>query len=307
MPEIKLDVFIFSFNRGAWLENLLASINDCLRNIPDVKLHIFDDDSDDQYTLKVLQDAKEVGISILRPLDFEVSKLGSRGGLHAGIKASLSEVSRKDSLALLLQDDMQIVRDLDCKELELAKAQIRDSGNPFLYVNFWTGGAAMRSKYMVFSDKGFFHKFSPREKRFRAYTDVCLVDVNLLRSSKFDFQNSEKRMDQNASCVFGKMAWSPYPFTAMLPDPSVYRNGVLFQGNIFRFNKMTSHDVGNFLSREIVENLPTAENFLTIEDCELPIPWLYGVELSWSKKVSLRVKKIFSALKFKVFGSVSSE
>jgi glycosyltransferase involved in cell wall biosynthesis len=300
MSDVKLDVFIFSFNRGAWLENLLSSVHDCLKNIPDVKLYIFDDDSDEEITLKVLQDAKKAGISILRALDFESSSFGSRGGLHAGIKASLCEVSREDSLALLLQDDMQIVRDLKCKDLELAKMQIKNSGNPFLYVNFWTGGVAMRSQQMVFSNKGFFHKFSPREKRFRAYTDVCLVDVNLLRSSKFDFQNSEKQMDQNASRVFGKMAWSPYPFTAMLPDPSVYRNGVLFQGNIFRFEKMTSQNVDNFLSRNVVENLPVSENFLKIENHDLPSPWLYGVELSWSKKILLKITKTFFALKLKV-------
>ena len=252
-------------------------------------------------TLKVLQDAKKAGISILRALDFESSSFGSRGGLHAGIKASLSEVSRDNSFALLLQDDMQIVRDLKCEDLELAKMQIKNSGNPFLYVNFWTGGAAMRSNQMVFSDKGFFHKFSPREKRFRAYTDVCLVDVNLLRSSKFDFQNSEKQMDQNASRVFGKMAWSPYPFTAMLPDPSVYRNGVLFQGTIFRFEKMTSQNVDNFLSRNVVENLPVSERFLKIENHDLPFPWLYGVELSWSKKILLKIKKTFFALRLNVF------
>ena len=149
--------------------------------------------------------------------------------------------------------------------------------------------------------RAFFHKFSPREKRFRAYTDVCLVDVNLLRSSRFDFQNSEKRMDQNASRVFGKMAWSPYPFTAMLPDPSVYRNGLLFQGNIFRFEKMTSQNVDNFLSRNVVENLPVSESFLKIENHDLPSPWLYGVELSRSKKILFKIKKTFFALKLKVF------
>jgi hypothetical protein len=301
MSGVKLDVFIFSFNRGAWLENLLSSVNDCMKNIPDVNVYIFDDDSDEPITLKVLQDAKEAGISILRPLDFEPSNFGSRGGLHAGIKASLCKVSRDDSLALLLQDDMQIVRDVNCKDLELAKMQIKNSGNPFLYVNFWTGGVAMRRKQMVFSDQGFFHKFSPREKRFRAYTDVCLVDVNLLRSSKFDFQNSEKKMDKNASRVFGKMAWSPYPFTAMLPDPSVYRNGVLFQGNIFRFEKMTSKNADDFLSRNVVEKLPISESFLKIENHDLPSPWLYGVELGWSKKILLKIKKIFLAVKFKVF------
>ncbi|NDA29856.1 MAG: hypothetical protein EBZ12_05325, partial [Alphaproteobacteria bacterium] len=61
MSGVKLDVFIFSFNRGAWLENLLSSVNDCMKNIPDVNVYIFDDDSDEPITLKVLQDAKEAG------------------------------------------------------------------------------------------------------------------------------------------------------------------------------------------------------------------------------------------------------
>ena len=64
---------------------------------------------------------------------------------------------------------------------------------------------------------------------------------------------------------------------------------------------MTSQNADNFLSRNVVEKLPISESFLKIENHDLPSPWLYGVELSWAEKILLKIKKIFSAVKFKVF------
>ncbi len=294
MNSNALDVFVFSYNRGAWLDNLIQSVTKLLAPPLDVELHIFDDHSNDEQTLQVLDRLRAQGVHIHHATDFDMQGRGSRGGLHAGIEASLTRVARKGSLALLLQDDMEIVRPVTVADLAMVRDLVQKTGNPFVYVNFLTGGEEYRKKTMNWSEGGYYIKYSPRERRYRAYTDVCAVDVDFLRKSKFAFERSEKKIDHLAAKVFGPMAWSPYPFTAMLPDPAVYREGRLFSGQVFSFQDFEKESLARFMRRDVQLELPAAEKYLKVEGVELPTPWQYGVEVGPLKRILLKIKKIFS-------------
>lgn len=286
-----LDVFVFSYNRGAWLNNLLQSITGLLAPPLDVELHVFDDHSNDAETLQVLERLRAQGVQIHHATDFDIQGRGSRGGLHAGIEAALTRVARKGSLALLLQDDMQIVRPVSAGDLAMVRDLVQKTGNPFVYVNFLTGGEQYRRKTMSWCEGGYYTKYSPREKRYRAYTDVCAVDVDFLRESEFVFGRSEKTIDHRAAKAFGPMAWSPYPFTAMLPDPAVYREGRRFSGQPFSFQKFDDELLDRFMKRDVQLELPVAEKYLKVEGVELPTPWRYGVEVNLLDRILLKLKK----------------
>ena len=288
-----LDVFIFSYNRGPWMSNLAKSVTAFLGPPLDVAVHVFDDHSDDAQTLEVLERLRSEGVQIHHPTDFEMEGRGTRGGLHAGIDAALTRVARKGSVALLLQDDMQIVRPVTAADLATVRDLVQKTGNPFVYVNFLTGGEEYRKKTMSWCEGGYYTKYSPRERRNRAYTDVCAVDVDFLRKSEFVFERSEKSIDHRAAEVFGPMAWSPYPFTAMLPDPAVYREGRLFSGQVFSFEEIEGETLDRFMKRDVQQELPVAEKYLKVEGMELPTPWRYGVEVSPLKRIFLKIKKLF--------------
>ena len=293
MTSKALDVFVFSYNRGVWLDNLVQSVFEMLSPPLDVEVHIFDDHSDEEQTLQALERLKAKGVNICHATDFDMQGRGSRGGLHAGIEAALMHVARSDSLALLLQDDMQIVRPVSADEIVDLRSFAETIGNPFVYVNFLTGGEKYRKESMQWCDEGYYIKYSRRERRHRAYTDVCAVHVDILRNSDFVFERSEKKIDHQAAKVFGPMAWSPIPFTAMLPDPSVYRAGQHFSGRPLSFNKMDSDTVDNFMNRDFTSELPVAEKYLELVDCDLPTPWTYGAEMQIHNRVLQKLKQIF--------------
>lgn len=288
---LELDVFIFSFNRGAWLANLLSSIERHVDPALSARLVIFDDHSTELETLNVLAAARSNGVEILHATEFHLRKRGSRGGLHAGIEAALAQVARPGSLALLLQDDMQIIRPVKTEDIANFHVLASRSGNPFVYVNFWTGGREFRVGSMEWRD-GYYVKHSRREGRYRHYTDVCIVNVDVLRASPFRFHSSEKAMDHEAARHFGPMAWSPYPVSAMLPDPVVYRDGEAMEGRIYRFNCWDAATTEGFLLRPVPENLPIAEDFLTLEGRQLPAPWKYGVESTKWQRLTRALRRL---------------
>jgi hypothetical protein len=256
-------------------------------------VHVFDDQIDDTNTLEILERLRSQGIQIHHSADFEAQGRGTRGGLHAGIDAALIHVARKGCIALLLQDDMQIVRPVTLADIVTVRDLVQNTGNPFVYVNFLTGGEEYRKKTMMWCEEGYYLKYSPRDRRNRSYTDVCAVNVDLLRNSKFVFYKSEKSIDSQAAKVFGPMAWSPFPFSAMLPDPTVYREGKLFLGKVFSFEAMDEVHLNQFMSRDVQVELPVAEKYLKVKDVTLPIPWRYGVEVNPMKLVLLKIKKLF--------------
>jgi glycosyltransferase involved in cell wall biosynthesis len=286
-----VEIFVFSYNRGEWLRTLLESIQ--AQFSPDLaaRLHIFDDQSTDRTTLDVLEAAKQAGAEVLNARDYTLQQNGSRGGLHAGIEAALLHVARPGSVAFLLQDDMQIVRPVGEKDVQSFAALARSSGNPFVYVNFWTGGEAYRRADMKWRE-GYHVKFSRREGRYRGYTDVCFVDIDLLRASGFRFHNSEKALDHEAAALFPPMAWSPFPVSAMLPDPTIYRNGQATGGRHYRFSPWDAQTCAAFLARDPQDSLPIAENFLAIEGEHVPAPWKYGPEPTKAQRIARAIKRL---------------
>lgn len=288
-----VDIFIFSFNRGPWLSNLAKSVKEFIAPEFDVAMHVFDDQSNDAHTLEVLERLRGQGVQIHHSTDFEAQGRGTRGGLHAGIDAAVIHVARKGCIALLLQDDMQIVRPVTLADIVTVKDLVQNTGNPFVYVNFLTGGEEYRKRTMMWCEEGYYIKYSPRDRRNRSYTDVCAVDVDLLRNSEFVFDRSEKSIDSRAAEVFGPMAWSPFPFTAMLPNPAVYREGQLFSGKVFSFEAIDEESLYRFMNRDVQVELPVAEKYLQVKDVELPTPWRYGVEVSPLRRILLKIKKFF--------------
>lgn len=110
---MKIPVFIFSYNRGKFLENAIASVRE---NFPASDIVVMDDNSDDPETKKIIGRIKdEVQVFV----QGEVESSDSTGGLHANMNTALNLAEEFGAnLALFLQDDQQIVRKVSEGELE---------------------------------------------------------------------------------------------------------------------------------------------------------------------------------------------
>jgi len=297
--QTKLDIFIFSHNRGLWLRNLLNSIRQGIDANIDSRLVILDDKSTETATLEVLEEAKREGIRVVHRVSNSAADSGPRGGLHEGIAFALRDLARPNSLALLLQDDMQIVRKVANDELEKIRQIGRQTTNPFTYVNFWTQGISYRRSCMHLKDS-YYQKFSPKEQRYRAYTDVCLVDIEVFRAANFDIQNSEKLTDEKAYAQFGEMPWYPFPFTAMLPEPIIHWKRNAFGDQVHSFAPMTTEAVQDLFLRDLEAVLPVAESFLALENgAVLPTPWKYEARPSKLAKITGKLNAIRNGFRFR--------
>lgn len=100
-----MNVYVFSYNRGEFLDNCLHSIELCL---PNHEVHVLDDNSQDQLTQEVLarwSDRFHIHQSEQMDADHKV------GGLNRNMQWALDHAVATDSeFALFIQDDMQIVR-----------------------------------------------------------------------------------------------------------------------------------------------------------------------------------------------------
>jgi len=100
-----ISIFVFSFNRGIFLENCLSSIELCASDLP---VTIIDDGSTDPDTIKTLSRLSQKYEVILPKAKESEAKTG---GLYANMNHALKMAhSNGISRALFIQDDMQFVR-----------------------------------------------------------------------------------------------------------------------------------------------------------------------------------------------------
>jgi glycosyltransferase involved in cell wall biosynthesis len=79
----KLTVAVFSFNRGAYLENCLASLQ---RNMPKARVVVYDDLSDDPATQAVL---RQLTVPLVQP---KVAAMAQHGGLYDNMARAVADV-----------------------------------------------------------------------------------------------------------------------------------------------------------------------------------------------------------------------
>mgnify|MGYP000225467705 CR=1 FL=1 len=101
-----MPIYVFSYNRGKYLNNLLKSLRLCAAGYDVV---IVDDNSDDQYTLSVIEKWKDK-FSVLTVEDSADIRLG---GLYNNMRLAFKDAnSRKAVYAMFIQDDMQFTREI---------------------------------------------------------------------------------------------------------------------------------------------------------------------------------------------------
>ncbi len=292
-----IEVCIFSYNRGPFLENCAQSVRQMAPKWP---MKIYDDGSDDPETLQVLS-------------KFDCAASGGRtaegryGGLHLNMQRALDEAEFE--WVLFIQDDHQIVRPLDDADTRyIGEYFDHFPSAAFLNPAFLRGHRrrSIRRQIRVFPDfPGYYHVTSEVLKRRSVtvyFTDVVIAHVGRLRAANWAFLTGETANAELARRFFPRMGQMAHPFTMNVPEVPVYRGktktlGVALAERIVgtgvkAYRPMTPAEVQRMRSRDLAE-YPFAEDFLN-PVVEVKRPFVFNsVNIRWYTRALHKLQLLF--------------
>ncbi len=277
-----LNIFIFSFNRGAFLLNCVQSV---LRYAPGCSLSVVDDNSNDPQTCEVLQQLPQ-NVRLVQPDNRSTSR---HGGLYRNMQLAL-DLAQHGERVLFIQDDMQLVRPLtaaDYQYIDDFYQHFPDAA--FLNPVFLKGQRAKRDQRITRLSQRFpvYFRHYPAKKNPRglSYADVVIADVTRLRHVNWQFAAGEIGNAEAAQQHFGAMGFMLNPFVMFLPQVPVYRGkkksfavalAEKYSGDQPKaFAAMTELQLQQLLQRD-ASTLPVAEHFLSCIDQTVKTPFQYS-------------------------------
>lgn len=303
MTSATLDIAIFSFNRGAYLENCVASLQ---RNLPGVPFTVYDDGSDDPETVQYLSSLGERVRHMKSGLD------DRHGGYYNNMQAALA-ATQADFL-LMLQDDLQIVRPFDTRDLSLTQLVFEQCPDvAFISPLFMKGSkrAYFEARYRMDSSLRCYRWSAEHPEASgvpQKYADIALLHVARLRRCGWVFAASEQANGALARSHFADMVQMADPFVFYVPEEPAYRGRVLTLGaklaarmagnRVKSFIEMTPAQSRAFGQRPL-QAYPFAEDFVNTHDPRVKKPYKFNVyrtrwvplilnklELLWRRYVS---------------------
>ncbi len=289
-----LTVAVFSYNRGEYLENCLHSLR---RNLPWARVCVYDDDSDDPVTLR-----------LLAGLDGPVkrsdkSELGRHGGLYRNMQRALDEA--ETGWILFLQEDMQIVRPVGLAEMNVVQALFDERPErAFVCPVFMKSVRARRHRRrMAAHDRLRAYVCPVGEPAGSVYSDVAIAHVGRLQAAGWRFAASEGDNAVAAQGLFADMPYLADPFAFYCPEVPVFRNRNRSQSLAARLAaRVTGRDVKALVDmtsaqsaafcRRALDAWPVAEAYLTPANPRVRRPFVYkDVKARWWLNALYRIEQ----------------
>lgn len=213
----KIEVFIFSFNRGKFLKNCIDSV---IRHIPNVKITIIDDNSTDKYTLEVLNNLSSI-VTVLKPKKSNVKRWG---GFYNNINWVIQDLA-SSKWALFIEDDMQIIRNV-------TKVDVGYINNYFkifeeslcLEVNFFKDKhRRLNEQHINIDYENHVYFFRESAESYRGtvhYNNPVIFNTKRFKEKKITYTESRDANRKLIKDNFSKMGVYPYPFMMYLPFPT---------------------------------------------------------------------------------------
>ncbi len=270
----KLIIFIFSFNRGRYLQNCVNSIEKCAN---DFKAVIIDDNSTDAITRKILESLNNRH-KIIYPRSGSEQEFKT-GGLYKNMNYAMNYAREKNfNYALFIQDDQQLVRKITEQDILSIETYFSENVNSFqLYTCFL-------KKYYQNLDKKRMSLDKTKNAYFREdigkgglanFSAVGVFMVNRFLELYDSFEIGEQSNDRKVGKRKLKMGFFAYPFMMWLPFPKSYRGKkrnryhkfIEWYGKagVYPINLMSALEMERLFNRKL-EQLPVAESFLTSPD-----------------------------------------
>ena len=274
--------FVFSYNRGPHLRNCVESIEICA---PKHRIIIYDDASNDPETIQILGEiAKKHEV---RTRDDKKSG-DQHGALYTNMQRAIDSLEEV-TLICFLQDDTQLIRPIDDQDLEFLNNQFNQFPNAgFLAPVFQKRITRQRTlDRFIYRDDRVVYVCEHRSNKQVAgvyYSDISVTRSDRLRSADWKFVPGEFENEQQAKRSFLEMGYLFAPFAMWLPNPPAYRNKkksftfrlaeIVNKAGFYPFNIMDEAAIQRLRSRP-TDQVPIAEDFLTVTVKGLKSPWIY--------------------------------
>jgi glycosyltransferase involved in cell wall biosynthesis len=276
----RMKFYIFSYNRGTFLDHCVTSIEKCAPSSPIV---IFDDTSNDPHTREVL------GRLSQRHRVISSGKLSGHkhGGLYGNMQSALEKMD-DDELFCFLQDDMQLVRSINDDDISYIHNFFQvysDSG--FLQPTFLKGATRSKDAELIRYDaegQVYFREQNKNSAGFY-YSDICISTARHLRERGWTFETGEPTNEMQAKRLFPtRMGLMRDPFAMWLPYAPAYRGkqktlalklAEKTRNCGFYPFKIMSDAASAELKARPAESLPVAEDYLETINPGLKKPWIY--------------------------------
>lgn len=282
-----LAIYVFSFNRGNFLENCLMSVEACACGAP---VTVIDDQSDDPYTLAVLE---KYG-SKLRVVTAGEALISEHktGGLYNNMRFAFREAHNSGKrFVLFLQDDMQLVRPILLQDITGAEAFFEANPNAAeLHTCFMKRFFASRDEQMTEPDaSGEAYLRPSRYPGFSGFSAVGLFDIERVEKLFGELQQGEYANNEFAQKNNIQMGISSRPFMMWLPYPISHRGKTrniplqLVESvagcGFYPYQIMTAEAVNQLLERPL-EKRPYAEDWLECKPLQRTPVWSFAGGLS---------------------------
>jgi glycosyltransferase involved in cell wall biosynthesis len=284
---------VFSFNRGRYLKNCVTSIETCA---PGHSITIFDDNSNDPETLKILENYRQKH-KVIQPREDTKSR-HHLGGLYGNMQRAFEEYSDAD-LVCYLQDDTQMLRLLDKDDIAriegaFEKAPSLGFINPCFIrgINFTKG-----AEYSYKGDLGLYFRERSQRSSGTYFSALLITKPKRLKASGWFFAPSEPANSQAAAKIFMPMGYLHAPLAMWLPEVPAYRGKKKTLGlklaekkrkcGYYPFALLNESEREKLKDRH-ESTLPIAEEFLHCVDYEPPKPWAYNplTNTGWIKTLN---------------------
>lgn len=290
---------VFSYNRGPFLRNCIASIERCVEA---PRIMVFDDDSDDPETRSILD---EIG----RRHEVRGAAAASEathkcGGLYGNMQAALDSAAA-DSLLCFVQDDTQLVRPLDSTDVEHIHGFFaKDPTAAFLQSAFLLAINRQRNESITTYDaqRYCYYRASGKQRVGVHFSAISICHTQRLRDAQWQFQPRERDNDEQAAKLFGKMGFIRDPFVAWLPNVPAYRGKIKTialkhaerrrKCGLYPIEILSEQANNAFRARDAERALPIAEDYLTLSDGRsVAKPWtIYPLQGSSPLKLANRLE-----------------
>lgn len=279
-----IHLFVFSFNRGQFLNNCILSVKKCAAEVP---LTVIDDCSNDPNTLLVLEKLRKNYEVISNDKTHQKEK--KTGGLAGSMNQAMEIASSRNvQYAFFLQDDMQFVRtmrDIDLanveKYFELIENTFQISTN---FIRQVSSDAYLSKNGIVAGGRAYVRRDEIAKGK-SYFSDTGIFDVKRFEDyfGHFDIgedRNSERAKSRGLVCgraVYPLTCWCPYPISFRGKKRLLVHNAIenLGGAGLHPIKIMDLDDEERFLARG-PEELPIMEKFLSAPSAPRHDVWSTG-------------------------------
>ncbi len=274
---MSLQFCVFSYKRGRFLQNCVASIERCAAGYP---VTVYDDGSDDLDTRQVLALIGERH-TVVQPS--RAVGNNKHGGLYANMQRAL-DAHAAGTIVCFIQDDMQLVRRLDAAEVESIRTHFAaQRPAALLHPAFLKGSNRAADLVEVHYDAtaGGYRCARHRRSAGAHYSDILLASVDQLRELGWRFLPRESDNEQQARALLPPMLHLLHPFVAWLPAVPAWRGRTQTLGlrlaqrwnhcGFHPLNMLTETQRSMLMQRDPAV-LPVAEDFLVTRGDVVPSP-----------------------------------